>query len=262
MRRITIVFFAALTFQLVSISCIEERNPQVLLYVTNLAMTRETQCIIQVGAGANQLMRTFSILDFALGNRYFAFPLIRNQLPSIFTVNESSVSENVNETNYVQIIGAYVEYDLGELAGQMTSDVIANAFTDPTFVFSNSGLLIAPGIEGVIGLEIVPNKQAGHIREALAKLAKTKAAIQGTSAEIVAYVTLEGMLQDGTVVKSNLFYFPLKLCFGCLIAKTVSNCNDLPEGVQPPCIPGQDDTVDCRLCCFMGGDPDLCYCNE
>ena len=70
------------------------------------------------------------------------------------------------------------------------------------------------------------------------------------SAQLLVRVTMEGQLQDGTIVYSNEFTYPITVCNRCLIYYPVADCTTQesePE-VVAPCFPGQDDAVDCRLC--------------
>jgi hypothetical protein len=74
-------------------------------------------------------------------------------------------------------------------------------------------------------------------------------------------VRVRGKKVGGAAIESDEFGFPLSVCYGCLVVyppdandplvNPQPNCRLLPptgSSVVKPCRPGQDDSVDCRVC--------------
>ena len=85
-------------------------------------------------------------------------------------------------------------------------------------------------------------------------------------------VKVIGKTLGGTPVESGEWRYPLTVCYGCLVSfppeasdpkLTRPNC-DLPAGtgttVAAPCVLGQDDGVDCRVCKLSVRPQDIGFC--
>jgi hypothetical protein len=93
-----------------------------------------------------------------------------------------------------------------------------------------------------------------------------------TVRRLTSVVKVVGKTLGGTAVESGEWRFPLTVCYGCLIGfppeasdpnQTRPNC-DRPAGtgttVAAPCILGQDDAVDCRICKLSVPPQDSGFC--
>jgi hypothetical protein len=86
--------------------------------------------------------------------------------------------------------------------------------------------------------------------------AATVAVLRGRAVtHVVAHAVVNGKTVTGGAVKSIPFDFPIDLCTGCLVAfppevgPAKSGCGTAPQSfVATPCVTGQDQVVDCRLC--------------
>ncbi|MFO0756951.1 MAG: hypothetical protein U0359_10685 [Byssovorax sp.] len=72
---------------------------------------------------------------------------------------------------------------------------------------------------------------------------------------VISEVVLSGIGRDGSLLTTDVWEFPIEVCWGCLCqipAEAIDpggppgNC-DAGDTPTPPCRPGQDDLVDCRL---------------
>jgi hypothetical protein len=73
---------------------------------------------------------------------------------------------------------------------------------------------------------------------------------------VVAHVRMHGVLGDGTQIDSNVFDYPITICWGCLYRVSTFDCQDLTTSsdMRAPCYIGQDDGVDCRFAAIFGWD--------
>ncbi len=241
-RRLT-VFVAIAVLAVASVGC-ADRNPQELFIEFNGAL-QQGQCVVQAGSRLNQV-RAVGFMDLAVTNQYWMFPSFRNMLPNSEQATQLSIQDLHNENNFVSILGAKVRYDIGDVG-------LANqglALPDSLFVFSSG--YAEPDQESVTQIQAVP-AIVGEILRQAGKLQQRFAA-----AQLVVHLTLEGRLQDGTVVHSNDFLYPITTCNGCLLYYPVvpQACCDPEEAgsvTQIPCLIGQDEPVDCRVCCVTAG---------
>lgn len=211
-------------------------NPQALSIRYNTLVSSQTQC--QVRAGATQ-MRSWGVMDIGIANSYWFFPQILNQLPLSSTVTGLSSEQQRLEANDVQIVGAEIHYDGGQLGDAL----------DPVFVPASG--VVAPQETWPAVLPIIPPERGNVLR------ANAMAASGGEFGDycyegevIIAKIRIIGLLTDNTEIRSNEFWFPITVCYGCLAYRPPgADCTRLEEQLRNiPCFPGQDDGVDCRLC--------------
>ena len=69
---------------------------------------------------------------------------------------------------------------------------------------------------------------------------------------------MEGFLPDGTTLRSNPFTYRIKVCNGCLAFNPGVDCTILDEQIDGPCLIGQDEGVDCRVCFSVFRDLQRC----
>ena len=192
-------------------------------------------------------------LDLAFRTEYTAALLVGNQL-----VARGNSSQLRTETSRVELEGAVVrlEGSAGTVWGPFT--VPGSGFIDPATGSNPSyGLTEAILIGSAYGNSLV---QEGVLRR------------DRTVRRFTSVVKVIGKTLGGTAVESGEWRFPLTVCYGCLISfppeasdpkLTRPNC-ELPAGtgttVAAPCILGQDDAVDCRVCKLSVPPQDIGFC--
>ncbi len=188
-------------------------------------------------------------LDIAFTTSYYAEFLVGNQMTP-----RGSVESNRTETSRVILQGAIVR----------VTDAATGAELRPAFTVSAGGS-VDPASGGTpqytpFGVVIFDSQAAAAV-----------SIPQGGRTRALTYVKVFGHTLGGQRVESNEFQFPIDICRGCLVT--------FPQGVsspllpQPncantgastggststglPCIFGQDQLIDCRLC--PPGHTDVC----
>lgn len=253
-KKIFYIFFG-----LIFLSCYEI-NPNALLIIENLFMTTITKCSIQTGGVAAQYIKPIGLLDLAITNSYFMFPRVSNLLIPIHEAKGKGVQEEpLTETNYIQIIGAKVRYEIGDLEAFIPADKVDAFFKREQFVLTSG--VIKPGESSLLQIKIIPGYVGNELQKAFAQFV-SKNLYSYPGKEIIVYITLEGVLQDQSSVYSNEFVFPIQLCWGCLVRYTGStkeDCQEMPKGALFPCLPGQDEGMDCQVCNMVAMWKDICY---
>lgn len=158
------------------------------------------------------------------------------------------------ETSRVEIQGAIVRL----------TDVAGNELR-PSFTRSAAGFL-DPAIGGQPGYGTY---QVLILDDAVTQSVRT----QGTAAvgsgktagslRVMAYIKFFGHTLGGIRVETNEFQFPIDVCYGCLVQFPQGVSSNLPGDPQPncknsgtggstsaasPCVLGQDQPIDCRIC--------------
>lgn len=181
-------------------------------------------------------------LDLAFQSQYRAALLVGNQL-----VPRGNSSQLRTETARVEVQGSIVRAEDASGAvvwGPVT--VPGSGFVDPASGSDASFGVISTVLLGSdLGAAIQPQLQADrNIVRHFTSVAK-----------------VFGRTLGGTSIESGEWRFPINVCYGCLIVfppdaidpkvMPVPNC-DLAAttggSVTAPCIVGQDDVVDCRVC--------------
>jgi hypothetical protein len=187
-------------------------------------------------------------LDITLRNDYQAVLLVGNQLVAQANPDQARV-----ESNRAQLQTAVVTiYDTG--GNQLDTYQVAGAgFVDP-------GTGATPSF-GLFGAEILAFDRI-----------QSKVAVPATGTlTVVSRVKILGETLGRVAVETNEFQFPIDLCAGCLVTFPTGSDDPLaPPITMPPtpnckgaltasgassgmiiqpCNLGQDQPVDCRLCC-------------
>jgi hypothetical protein len=183
-------------------------------------------------------------MDVAVTNTYFLYPQIENMLPEskdLTGIGNSSLRLN---NNNVTIIGATINYDV--------DDFYFGADFDPyQGVFMRASGSVQPGEVAPTVVQAVPwelgNALANHDQLGL---------LGGAGTDITLRVRVVGRLADGTQIQSSEFWYPLTVCNGCMIYfPPLVDPRRLEENITVPCVPGQDDGVDTRLCYLYATTP-------
>ncbi|MEO7112304.1 MAG: hypothetical protein ABI183_17795 [Polyangiaceae bacterium] len=183
-------------------------------------------------------------LDVGLLSSYTPELLIGNQL--ISRENNTNLQA---ETARIVLQGAVVHVD-------DTNNNEINSFTSLSSGFIDPGTGGAPGY-GPMSVTIIDPKTAQALQASLPAL--------GTK-RVIARVTVFGQTSGGANIESNEFQFPVDVCNGCLVTFPADSNDPVKQaanGGAPncsatstssststvvPCVVGQDQVVDCRLC--------------
>ncbi len=191
-------------------------------------------------------------LDVAFRVTYEATLLVGNQL-----AERGSRQQVRTESNRVAMEGSEVfavdngtgEVVFGPNTVPGSGFIDPSAGTDPSYGLLGTVLFLGSASSG-----LVAQLRSGQL----------------AGASITSHVRVFGHTLGGTSVESGEFLFPITLCNGCLVTfptdatdttKTTPNC-DLAAStgttLTAPCIPGQDDVVDCRVCKQYLGSSKVC----
>lgn len=213
----------------------------------NTFVSSRTQC--QIRAGATEF-RPRGYMDIAVTNTYFLYPQVENLLPETDDLTTLGPAELRLNNNNLTIIGATVNYDyddtsgFGEQGGTFYFDDFQGVFVRA----SGSAKVgeIAPTVIQAVPYEL-GNLIAGD---------QDLRALGGAGVEITLRVRVVGQMADGTQVQSNELWYPLVICNGCLVYFPPNvDPRVLLESITVPCVPGQDDGVDTRLCYAYASAP-------
>ena len=179
-------------------------------------------------------------MDVAFEEEYVPILLLGNQL-----MPRGDQANYRIETDAITVQGAIVRVT------DSTGATLDN-FTVPgdAFILPSTGGV--PGLAS-FGTTLVSPKAADAVRQSLNGTFGTK--------RLVAYITVFGNTTGGTHIESGEVGIPVNACFGCLVSfpagsddlalPTQPNCLGGASGgtsVLTPCVFGQDQPVDCRLC--------------
>ncbi|HNU67641.1 MAG TPA: hypothetical protein PKH54_01685 [Myxococcota bacterium] len=229
----------------------EVPNPRALFIYDAQAITPRSQCIIQPGQRA-QAVLAFGILDSMLTNNYFLFPRFRNMMMKSTTISGEGIESGNVETNYLNISGAKVWIDLGQLGDELQAT--GRMTEEQLFILSTDGVqhTVAAGAEpeqeGTVGVEVIKTELGNLIGEVM----RTHAG-EEYGADINVYVMLMAENQAGEIIYSNELAFPIKVCFGCLVRPSADDTI-----TDPPCFPGQDYGVPAVICPAIAEYPTFC----
>jgi len=219
-----------------------EHEPLAFRVNGNRVVNQESNCELKEGGGQKQF-RPFGYLDLSVSNSYLVFPAFGSGLPESESIHGDGPAQLMLNNNVIIVKGARVSYDLPPdfLGFDADQFLQFNSFQNQ-FLFSSGS--VESGSEGLSAIEAIPPTVGNLFANADALQERY------SSAQIIARLTFEGELLDGTKVFSNEFAYPITLCNGCLIYFPVTNCTNLdPEpAIEFPCFPGQDDGLDCRAC--------------
>jgi hypothetical protein len=160
------------------------------------------------------------------------FPLIINNL-------QSTMATTGAEENYVQIVEARINLDLGALGANVESSL--TRFRYPAFK------VLSPGEDAALQVLVIP--------EATAKTIGSLLVADGTA---IIRVKLKFMYKHGGFEReTNEIEYPVQVCNGCLIQANYS-CSG---GTLPASIPSGNTcnyTDDPVVCCDAGGACPVC----
>jgi hypothetical protein len=184
---------------------------------------------------------SFGTLDVAFSEEYVPTLLLGNQL-----IPQGNAATDRIETNDVVIEGAIVR--VTDATGATLDNYTApgNGFLAP----ASGG---TPGL-GTYSAILVSPTASDAVRQSFGNQF-------GGTKRLVSYVKIIGHTTGGTHIESGEVGIPVNACNGCLV-EFPSGSDDLAQTTQPncaatastggtvttPCVFGQDQYVDCRLC--------------
>jgi hypothetical protein len=169
----------------------------------------------------------FGVLDLNFRDNYFGNLLVGNQL-----ARQGDRDKVRTETSRIALRGADVEVK------RVDGSVIV-AFATDGAGFVDPGTASDPGY-GIMAAELLPS---GAVT---------------TPSRVNVSVRVVGETLGGVDIESSELIFPITVCNGCLLSVPgdafdpgLMQCTGEPAE-EPPCIIGQDQSIDCRHC---AGDP-------
>lgn len=217
--------------------------------------------------------RSRGTLDVMLTNRYFLFPTVQNQLRPSSDVKIKAQAGGVtgdfrdvlNEGNAITLEGATVSFT--------TPPNVSFALPQNVFI-PTSGTVFPQGLT-TTQLEVLSVDIGNIVRRAPEFFdAANETFRKGAVVTVLVTIKFQGRTTSGTEIESNEFTYPMDLCAGCLLvyspgtlfidddnsltcdtSKATGDDNqNIDSAVETPCLIGQDDVVDCRLCRTLAAD--------
>ena len=239
--------FALMSITLSLIGGCAEQEAQVYYIAGNQAVDEKSNCELQAGGGS--AFRPYGYLDLSLTDTYGLFPLVESGIPKSEEVTGKGPKELMTDNSTILIRGALISYEVDPI---IEAEITARTGVGlPTDKFVHSAGSVEANKNSLGALEVVTSDVGQLLKQAQLIMGEAY-----QSAQLLVKVTMEGQLQDGTIVYSNEFTYPITICNQCLIYFPVADCTNQetePE-VVAPCFPGQDDAVDCRLCYVLAKD--------
>jgi hypothetical protein len=229
--------------------CVEDQSMLFVRQAQARVASGATGCTVE--SSPSSLFITEGTLDLAFRTEYTAALLVGNQL-----VARGNSSQLRTETSRVQIEGAEVKLEDGATVVWGPFTVPGSGFVDPaTGATPSFGLTETILIGSAYGNQLIKNFDKTVVKR------------------LTSVVKINGKTLGGSEIQSNEWRFPLSVCYGCLIVYPPDandpklaqqpNCG-LPAGtgttVTPPCVLGQDDAIDCRLCKTSIRPQDMALC--
>jgi len=184
----------------------------------------------------------YGTVDIAFAEQYVPNILIGNQMVARGDPGQSRV-----ETDNVTLQGAIIR--ITDASGaQLTSYTVLGSGFVPAATGGTMSL-------GTFSTTLIDPATIDATRQALGSAV-------GTSKRLISYMTVFGTTTGGQHIESGEFGFPVNACLGCLVSFPAGS-NDPAQQPQPnclggatsggssvttPCVMGQDQTIDCRLC--------------
>jgi len=242
--KIASVLLAGAVVSLSASSCVENDGSIIIIGILSPPITA-------AAGGASTCLYTpniigpflsFGTVDVAFTTQYVPVLLLGNQL-----VTQANASLDRLETDDVIIQGATVRVT-------DASGATLDNYTVPGDGFLPASAGGTPGISAFATTIVSPN--------AISQFAPggSSALAYGVTKRLVSYVKIFGITTGGTHIESGETGIPVDVCDGCLVtfpngsddpANPVINCGATGQSgsaISPPCVTGQDQYVDCRLC--------------
>lgn len=220
------------------------------IFIRGVLVPEGNDCGYTADPGSAQ--RLLGVMDLAFTREYWAGLLIGNQV-----VERGSSDLLRTESSRFVAEGAEVEIET-------TGGDLIQSFTVPVTGFADPGSQSEPGWG--VALAVLIDSGTGN------GLAGTF--VEGQRSDVVgrvvAVVKVFGKTLGGQEIESGEFRYPISVCYGCSVSfppeaadpgQGLPNCLATSEGgstVDVPCLIGQDEALDCRVCHAMGAPNGLC----
>ncbi len=252
-RSAVVALLAVGSAALASPGCADSESIIFIRQVQAGAASGSAGCVVD--NSPSSLTLTGGTLDVAFRLQYTATLLVGNQL-----VPRGNSSELRTETSRIALQGAVVRVqDSNGIVQWGPVTVPGSGFIDPA-----SGSNASYGVTDTILLGSEYGKRLSEEIQASPNHSLIR--------HVTAVVKVFGRTLGGLNVDSGEWQFPLDVCYRCLVAfpreaddvklMTQPNCDlaaSTGTSVTAPCIVGENDTVDCRVCKqFFPGRSDLC----
>lgn len=244
MRGWAVGKIALISFGLVS--CVDNDTS---VFIRQVSAPQSNDCSY-VATGSGRVVAA-GTLDLAFVSSYQAGLLIGNQLAS-----RASSEEMKTESARFRATDADVRVEDagGKTLGEFSVPV--SGIVDP----SQGGTVSY----GVVVTKLIDDKTGESLRMRFPYGARSADKVQ-----VVASVKVKGETLGGQELSTGEFRFPIDVCYGCLVVfpadaasetEPLPNCANMEQasGLATPCIVGQDDAVDCRICQMYGAPPGVC----
>ena len=230
------------TMALCQVSCVASETG---VFISQAVQREGTECAYGTGKGIS-----VGVLDLAFRDTYEVGLMVGNQLVAGGSGSQAlEVARFRARSAKVRLVGGD-----GRKVGSFSVPV--------------SGM-IEPGKGsgvgwGVVGVTLVSREQGEQWRKGYVGTERSEKRMR-----VVANVEVSGETLGGREITTAEFGLPIDVCDGCLVefpaaavdlGRAVPNCGNL-EGVtslKEPCVLGQDDAVDCRLCQVKGVVSGVC----
>jgi hypothetical protein len=243
--RIASVIVAGAVVSLSASSCVDNNGSVVVIGILAPPITASAgggACVYTPNIIGPFL--SYGTLDVAFSQQYVPVLLLGNQL-----VAQANASLDRLETDDVIVQGATVRVT-------DASGATLDNYTVPGDGFIPASTGGTPGLTSFATTIVSPKVSQQFAPTGASALA------YGVTKRLVSYVKIFGITTGGTHIESGEVGIPVDLCNGCLVTfpagandpALTQQPNCLATGqsggttVSPPCITGQDQFIDCRLC--------------
>lgn len=228
------------------VSCVDNDTS---VFIRQVAAPQGGDCTYGSSAAGRAL--SSGTLDLAFVSSYRAGLVVGSQLAS-----RASAEEMKTESARFRATEADVSVESGDgkVIGQFSIPV--NGIVDP-----GQGGTVSYGVVETI---LIDDKTGNSLRARFAGGQRT-----GEKVPVVVSVKIKGETLGGRELSTGDFRFPINVCYGCLVVfpaeatlktEPVPNCANMEQASElaMPCIVGQDDMVDCRICQMRGVSSTVC----
>lgn len=249
---------------LLSAGCAYDDSPGSLMLMGNVVVIRLPGAAAGVSgqcyADQAQFMRPNGTLDLMQNNYYVFYPQIENRLEFTENISGNKAAELRASMSMVTVTGANISVRTSTSKDSIVKEAKLTASWWAPFS------VVIKAQEQAYGKFIaLPALQGQKIRD---KWRTKPDAIKYNQVEtLILDISIEGFMQDGTVVRSQTMPYPIDVCWGCLVSlpsvppetsvevdpadmfKVCMTKNPGAGDIAPPCVHGNDEFALCTVYC-------------
>ena len=255
--------------------CATDATPEALALRGNVVVVRLPGAAAgasgQCYASGVQFMRPNGTLDLMLNNRYDFFPYLQNLLSSTAAVSGNGPADLRADASMITITGAQVKMTLDTTApgsilkgSQALKKYIGIEDSHPGW-YSPFVVTIEANDEAFSRFEALPREVGMIMRDQWFK-EQDAGKKYHTIETVTLHVSVEGFMQDGTIVRSQTVPYPVHVCWGCLVSlpsvrpgltddrtSLFEYCTQKIVGPEfaAPCVFGNDEYLPCTYYCHI-----------